>query len=123
MFLAALAKLRGFAKLIRRSTLLWEAFRKCCADYDLKAMSIPLDIAPRWGPKHKMLEQAVYLREAIHRLVDDNPKTLSVFRMSDYEWKLAEVLWVVLIPFKRCTKHFECNSTNPEIGMLPYFQC
>jgi hypothetical protein len=114
-FLGTLAKIRA----IRKSTLLWEAFCKCCKDYSLKPMTIPLDVAPRWNSKYTMLQQAVYLRKAIHRLVDDNPKVLQGFQLTNYEWDLAEVLLVFLMPFKRCTKRFQCGNTNPEIGTHP----
>jgi hypothetical protein len=115
-FMATLVKIRGIAKAIRKSTALWEAFCKCCTDYGLNPMTIPLDCAPRWNSKYIMLQQAVYLRKAIHRLVDDNYERLEEFRLSNYEWDLAEVLLVFLMPFKRCTKRFECSNTTPEIG-------
>ena len=118
-WLATLTKIRQIAKAIRKSTLLWEAFCKCCKDYGLKPMTIPLDVAPRWNSKYAMLQQAVYLRKAIHRLADDYPKQLEAYQLTTYEWELAEILLVFLMPFKRCTKRFECNHTDPEIGMLP----
>ena len=118
-FNTTLVKIRSIAKLIRKSTVLWEAFCKCCRDYDLNPMTIPLDCGPRWSSKYLMLTIAVYLRKAIHRLVDDNPSRLEEFRLTHYEWEVAEVLLVFLMPFKRCTKRFECNNTSPEIGMAP----
>jgi hypothetical protein len=118
-FLSTLFKIRCIAKAIRRSTALWEAFCKCCKDYGLSPMTIPLDCAPRWSSKYLMLHKAVYLRKAIHRLVDDNPARLEEYRLSNQEWDMAEVLLLFLMPFKRCTKRFECSKTTPEIGTAP----
>jgi len=121
-FLSTLIKIRAIAKAIRKSTVLWEAFCKCCRDYDLNPMTIPLDCGPRWSSKYLMLQIAVYLRRAIHRLVDDHPRHLEAFRLTNYEWELAEILLVFLMPFKRCTKRFECNNENPEIGTVPVLE-
>ena len=62
---------------------------------------------------------AVYLRKAIHRFADDYPKQLEAYQLTTYEWELAEILLVFLMHVERCTKRFECNHTDPEIGMLP----
>ena len=115
-FKSTLSKVRSIAKAIRGSTLMWEAFSECCKSYGLNPMTIPLDVAPRWNSQYAMLEQAVYLRRACHRLVDDFERSLGMFKLTDYEWELAEVLLVFLMPFRRCTKRFECGNTNPEIG-------
>ena len=34
------------------------------------------------------------------------------------EWEQAEVLLMFLLPFKRCTTHFECNNSSPEIDYV-----
>jgi len=50
-------------------------------------MTIPVDVAPRWDSAYGMLEIVIYLRKAIHRLVDDYSKELGEYRLTDYEWE------------------------------------
>ena len=81
-------------------------------------MTIPLDVAVRWNATYRMLEQAVYLRRPIRRFVEEDDSEMREFQLSEEEWDLAEVLLVFLMPFKRCTTRFECNSTTPEIDYV-----
>src|SRR5205809_2041066 len=99
-------KLHKIAKSIRGSTLRWEAFQRSCKSYGIEPMTIPLDITVRWNSTFLMLLQAVYLRRAIHRYVDDLDEELSELQLSEEEWEKAEVLLVFLLPFKRCTSRF-----------------
>ena len=115
-FKALLDKLRKIAKSIRGSTLRWEAFQRCCKSYGIDPMTIPLDITVRWNSTFRMLEQAIYLRRAIHRYVDD--MDVEDAKLSENEWDQAEVLLLFLLPFKRCTTRFECNNSQPEIDYV-----
>jgi hypothetical protein len=81
-------------------------------------MTIPLDITVRWNSTFLMLLQAVYLRRAIHRYVDDLDEELSELQLSEEEWEKVEVLLVFLLPFKRCTSRFECNRSYTEIDYV-----
>src|SRR5437762_12702997 len=67
-----------------------------------------------------MLLQAIYLRRAIHRYVDDLDEELSELQLSDKEWEQAEVLLAFLLPFKRCTSQFECNKSYTEIDYVSF---
>ena len=117
-FLATLKKIRAIAKAIRSSPRKWEIFEQCCKSYDIRPMTIPLDVAVRWNATYRMLEQAVYLRRPIRRFVEEDDSEMREFQLSEEEWDLAEVLLVFLMPFKRCTTRFECNSTTPEIDYV-----
>ena len=86
-FKTVLLKIRSLAKALRRSTLLWEAFVEICKYYHINPMTIPVDVAPRWDSAYGMLEIVIYLRKAIHRLVDDYSKELGEYRLTDYEWE------------------------------------
>ena len=90
-------------------------------------MTIPLDITIRWNSAYRMLLQALYLRRPMHRYVDDCITKASSERLkrpwmemqlSDAEWEQAEVLLMFLLPFKRCTARFECNSDYMEIDYV-----
>ena len=109
-------KIRAIAKSIRSSTHKWERFQNACQSYQLKAMTIPLDITIRWNSTFRMLHQAVYLRRPIHRYVDDLDATQ--LQISPEEWREAELLLLFLLPFQRCTKRFECNSGQTEIDYV-----
>ena len=109
-------KIRAIAKSIRGSTQKWERFQKACDSYKMKSMTIPLDITVRWNSTFRMLHQAVYLRRPIHRYVDDLRATH--LRLSDDEWQQAELLLMFLLPFQRCSKRFECNSSQTEIDYI-----
>ena len=65
-----------------------------------------------------MLLQAVYLRRAIHRYIDDLDKEYWALQLTAAEWEQAEVLLVFLLPFQRCTKRFECNNSYTEIDYI-----
>ena len=109
-------KIRNIAKSIRSSTSKWERFQTICASYEIKAMTIPLDIKVRWNSTFRMIHQAVFLRKPIHRYTDDLGAKHLV--MSDDDWKQAELLFMFLLPFQRCTKRFECNSGHTEIDAV-----
>ena len=81
-------------------------------------MTIPLDITVRWNSTFQMLLQAIYLRRAIHRYVDDLDEELSELQLSDEEWEQAEVLLTFLLPFNRCTSRFKCNKSYMEIDYV-----
>jgi len=114
-------KLRKIAKSIRGSSLRWEAFQRSCKSYGMQPMTIPLDITVRWNSTFRMLEQAIYLRRAIHRyaedMEDDDPKLMDA-KLTDNEWEQAEILLLFLLPFQRCTTRFECNDSQPEIDYV-----
>ena len=40
------------------------------------------------------------------------------YQLSEEEWKLAEILLLFLLLFKRCSDQFECNSTYTEIDYV-----
>ena len=122
-----LGKIRSIAKSIRGSSLRWEIFQQACKSYDMEPMTIPLDITVRWNSAYRMLLQALYLRRPIHRYVDDCIAKASSDRLkrpwmemqlSNAEWEQAEVLLMFLLPFKRCTARFECNSEYTEIDYV-----
>jgi hypothetical protein len=117
-FTSTVTKIRSIAKAIRSSTLRWEAFQRCCQHFGIKPMTIPLDVTVRWNSTFRMLEQSVYLRNPIRRLVDDYPTELGPHRLTDDEWDLAEILLVFLMPFQRCTTRFESNNSSPEIDYV-----
>lgn len=117
-FLATLEKIRGIAKSIRGSTLRWESFQECCKSYGIAPATIPLDMPVRWNSTYRMVEQTVYLKRPIRRYLDDHDDKLGKFHLTDDEWEQAEILLVFLMPFKRCTKRFECNLNNPEIDYV-----
>jgi hypothetical protein len=119
--LAVLTKIRDLAKSIRKSTLRWELFQKCCLAYGINPSTIPIDIKVRWNSMFRMLEAAIYLRRPINRFLldldDDNDLSAHCF-MTEQEWELAEVSYVFLIPFKRVTIRFESNKETQEIDYL-----
>ena len=126
-FGAILGKIRSIAKSIRGSSLRWEIFQQACKSYDMEPMTIPLDITIRWNSAYRMLLQGLYLRRPIHRYVDDciakaNSDRLKrpwmEMQLSNAEWEQAEVLLMFLLPFKRCTARFECNSDQTEIDYV-----
>jgi len=126
-FGAILGKIRSIAKSIRGSSLRWDIFQQACKSYDMEPMTIPLDITIRWNSAYRMLLQALYLRRPIHRYVDDCIAKASSERLkrpymemqlSNAEWEQAEVLLMFLLPFKRCTARFECNSKYTEIDYV-----
>lgn len=67
----------------------------------------------RWSSTYNMFEQIVYLKRSIRRYLGDNDTKLGKYRLTDAEWEQAEILLVFLMPFKRCTKRFECNINSP----------
>ena len=117
-FLQTLNKIRIVAKAIRSSSLKWDTFKRCCESYNMNPMTIPLDVVVWWNSTFNMLEQAVYLRRPIRRFIDDCDDEFDAVRLSDEEWELGEVLLLFLMPFKRCTARFECNSNTPEIDYV-----
>src|SRR6266496_5242485 len=93
----------------------------------MEPMTIPLDIIIRWNSAFRMLLHTVYLHRPIHRYVDNciaktKPETLKQkweeMQLMNAEWEQAEVLLMFLLPFKRCTAHFECNNSSPEIDYV-----
>jgi len=117
-FLPTLANIRGIAKKLHRSVLFWEAFVKYCKFYGIPPMTIRLDIAVGWNSTFFMLGITVFLRKAIQHLVEDYSKELGEFKLSDYEWELADVLLVFLMPFQHCTKRFECQHISRDWYVL-----
>jgi hypothetical protein len=121
-----LGKVRSIAKSIRGSSLRWEMFQQACKSYEMEPMTIPLDITIRWNSAYRMLLQAIYLRRPIHRYVDDciaqaKEKSKGLWmemQLMNAEWEQAEVLLMFLLPFKRCTARFECNSGQTEIDCV-----
>lgn len=120
-FNVVLGKIRELAKGIRKSTLRWELFQKCCLAYNINPSTIPIDLKTRWNSMMRMLEAAIYLRRAVNRFlmdIDDNSDLSSRCSLTDAEWELIEIVYAFLIPFKRVTKRFESNQQNPEIDYL-----
>lgn len=122
-----LGKVRSIAKSIRGSSLRWEIFQQACKSYEMEPMTIPLDITIRWNSAYRMLLQALYLRRPIHRYVDDCiakatsdrlKRPYMEMQLMNAEWEQAEVLLMFLLPFKRCTARFECNSEYTEIDYV-----
>jgi hypothetical protein len=115
-------KIQKLAVSLRSSNICWEAFSTACESYGLKPMTIPLAITVRWNSTLNQLLAAVYLRRPIRRFVDDmygqNEAERAKFHLSEEEWELAEVLVLFLLPFKRCSDRFECNSTYTEIDYV-----
>jgi hAT family C-terminal dimerisation region len=117
-----ITRIRHFAKGIRKSNLRWQEFQKVCADAKISACTIPLDVDIRWNSLFRMLETAIYLRKPIRRFLDDCSETDYDFHertvLADSEWEIAELLLVILFPFKLATARFENNSRTPEIPYL-----
>jgi len=63
-----------------------------------------------------MGEQYIYLAKPINRFLDDCG--LEHLKLTTSEFEMAELLVVFLMPFKRCTKRFECNAAEPEIDYV-----
>ena len=110
-------KLRTVAKAVRSSSSRWEEFKSCCLSYNIKPITIPLDVRTHWNSTYRILSQSVYLCHAIHRFIDDHEK-LADCKLNDDEWDLTEVLLVFLMPFQRCTLRFECNNVTLEIDYV-----
>jgi len=117
-FSVALEKIRSIAKSVRGSTLRWESFQECCQSYNIAPVTIPLDIRVRWNSTYRMIQQIVYLKRPIRRYLDDHDDKLGKYRLTAAEWEQAEILLVFLMPFKRCTKRFECNMNYPKIDYV-----
>jgi hypothetical protein len=119
-FNSIIAVIRAIAKSIRSSPLRWESFQKACKSYNMKPMTIPLDITVRWNSTFNMLMHAIYLRRPIRRYIDDLDEDHDTqnLQLTDEQWKQAEVLCLFLLPFKRCSTRFECNSSSTEIDYV-----
>ena len=100
-----LESIREIARILRTSQLKWETFEECCRFYKIFAATIPLDIKTRWNSTFRMLETAIYLRTPIERFLAID-RSMSQYVLTDAQWELAEVLMVILIPFKRVTVRF-----------------
>jgi hAT family C-terminal dimerisation region len=119
-FRSTLLKVRKIAKSIRSSPQRWEVFQRACRAFEIKPITIPLDVPTRWDSGYDMLEPFIYLRRPICRYLDDFEEALGDLRLMPEEWDQAEILLFFLMPFKRCTKRFECSHTEPEIEYTFY---
>jgi len=115
-FQATLEKIREVSKAIRSSPQRWDIFKAACKSYDIEPVTIPLDVAPRWSSTHDMGQQYIYLSKPVDRFLDDCG--LKHLKLTTSEFEMAELLVVFLMPFKRCTKRFECNADEPEIDYV-----
>jgi hAT family C-terminal dimerisation region len=122
-FADVLDKIREFAKGIRKSTLRWESFQQTCTQFpDVNACTIPLDTKVRWNSVYRMIEATIYLRKPIRRFLEDVLETDEDFydrtMLTDREWELLDLLFIVLFPFKLVSNRFEGNAQTPEIDFL-----
>ena len=115
-FQVTFEKIREVAKTIRSSPQRWDTFQVICKSYSIAPVTIPLDVPTRWSSNYDMGEQYVYLAKPINRFLDDCG--LEHLKLTTSEFEMAELLVVFLMPFKRCTKRFECNAAEPEIDYV-----
>ena len=109
-------KIREVAKTIRSSPQRWDTFQVICKSYNITPVTIPLDVPTCRSSSYDMGEQYVYLAKPINRFLDDCG--LELLKLMTSEFEMAELLVVFLMPFKRCTKRFECNAVEPEIDYV-----
>jgi hypothetical protein len=64
-FRSTLLKVRKIAKSIRSSPQRWEVFQRACRAFEIKPITIPLDVPTRWDSGYDMLEPFIYLRRPI----------------------------------------------------------
>ena len=110
-----LEKIRSIARAHRAGQLRREKWVQCCQHNGLPPLMIPTDVTVRWNSTYHMLERALYLRQAIERYCFEMRKELPDSNLTDEEWELAEILLLILYPFKRCTKRFESDLAKSEI--------
>src|ERR1700689_5933758 len=65
-----------------------------------------------------MLEKATYPCEALDKFVGLHMHDLSKHRLSDQEWGVTEQLFMILMPFQRCTNRFESISRSSEVDYV-----
>jgi hypothetical protein len=114
-----LANIRTIAVATRRSTRRWERFQDACKESSMKPVSIPLDTDVRWNSTYRMLQRAIYLRKPIQRFVEEinglKDTTEPLPKLSNSDWDMAETLWLILMPFYRCTMRFEGYEDEPDV--------
>ena len=115
-FQITLEKIREVAKTIRSSPQRWDVFQAACGSYSISPVTIPLDVPTRWSSSYDMGEQYVYLAKPVNRFLDDCG--LEHLKLTASQFEMTELLIVFLMPFKRCTKRFECNANEPEIDYV-----
>ena len=91
-------------------------FQSACRSYSINPVTIPLDVPTRWSSTYDMGQQYVYLAKPVNRFLDDCE--LEHLKLTTSEFEMAELLVVFLMPFKCCTKRFECNADEPEIDYV-----
>jgi hypothetical protein len=113
-----LEKIRRIGRAHRAGQLRQEKWVKCCESYDLKPLSIPSDVAVRWNSTYDMIERACYLRQPIERYCFELRKELIEYNLTEEEWEEAQLLLLILCPFKRCTMRFESQMAKTEIDYI-----
>ena len=117
-FKRTLGKIRELAKAARHGSKKPASMRTACREANVTFHRIPLDVTVRWNSTYRMLEKAVYLREALEKFVGLHIDDLSEHRLTEQEWGVAEQLLMILMPFQRCTKRFETNSRSSEVDYV-----
>jgi hypothetical protein len=117
-FKTTLAKIRKLAKAARHGSKKPASMRIACREANVTHLRIPFDVTVRWNSTYWMLEKAIYLREALDKFVGLHMDDLSEHRLSDQEWGVAEQLFMILMPFQRCTNRFESNSRSSEVDYV-----
>ena len=117
-FKTTLGKIRELAKAARHGSKKPNSMRIACREAKVTYHLIPFDVTVRWNSTYRMLEKAVYLRDALDKFVGLHMDDLSDHRLSDHEWGVAEQLLMILMPFQRCTNRFESNSRSSEVDYV-----
>jgi hypothetical protein len=117
-FKTTLNKIRELAKAARHGSKKPASMRTACREAGVTHLRIPFDVTVRWNSTYKMLEKAIYLREALDKFVGLHMDDLSEHRLSDQEWGVAEQLLMILMPFQRCSNRFETNSRSSEVDYV-----
>jgi len=101
-FSLTVGKLRAISAAINFPRARTRRFWAFTSSRGLKNLKAIQDHAVRWNATYRMLERAVYLKEAIQSFVRSEGE-LAEHELSDQEWVFAEFLMHFLEPFNRTT--------------------